>query len=299
MLQTHTRLGMSYDRADAREARVVDAAGLDLGIYRRGAVDAAEAAGRLVRGSFSSAIAVEPKGTEGDVVTSLDKEAERLITDRLRLSFPSHNIVSEESGALYEQDSPWTWLVDPLDGSNNIVVGLPIVAIGLALCHGDLPVVGVVHEPLVGRTCSAERGVGAWQGTDQPLQRRSAIARRPIVVWTQGYGVRADDHTATSLRLGLTGYARRVLELWAPLCGWAMLARGDIEAIVGYRVGELDLHAGALIASMTGIEIRDFDGRPFDPRFSGLTESRSLVAAVPERMSEVLELILQRRTVVE
>jgi myo-inositol-1(or 4)-monophosphatase len=281
---------MSRDPADAREGLVVDAFGLELGIYRRAAVEAAEAAGRVVRDSFSGPITGEPKGATGDVVTSLDKESEKLITGRLRLSFPSHNIVSEESGASCEQDSAWTWLIDPLDGSNNIVVGLPIVAIGLALCHDDRPVVGVIHEPLVGRTWSAERGAGAWQAADKPLQRRPANSEYPVVAWTQGYGVTSKDRTAAAVRLGLTSYARRVLELWAPLCGWAMLARGDIEAIVGYQIGELDLHAGALIASMTGIEIRDFDGRPFDLRFSGLTESRNLVAAVPERMPEVLEL---------
>lgn len=72
-----------------------------------------------------------------------------------------------------------------------------------------------------------------------------------------------------------------------------MLARGDIEGIVAYRVGELDLHAGALIAAMTGVEIRNFDGGPFDSRFGGLAETRSLVAAVPERIDELLGLIAQ------
>jgi myo-inositol-1(or 4)-monophosphatase len=74
-----------------------------------------------------------------------------------------------------------------------------------------------------------------------------------------------------------------------------MLARGDIEGIVGYRIGELDLHAGALIASMTGIEIRAFDGTPFNTRFCGFEENRSLVAAAPERIDELLSLISQQR----
>jgi myo-inositol-1(or 4)-monophosphatase len=280
---------MSHDRTDVRRGLVVDAAGPDLDTYRRVAVEVAEAAGRLVRGSFGGALIVEPKGTAGDVVTSLDREAEKLITGQLRLAFPSHAIVSEESGRLCDQSSPWTWLVDPLDGSNNLILGLPIVAIGLALCRDDRPVVGVIHEPLVGRTWSAALGVGAWQGADKPLHRRPGNTRHPVVVWTQGYGVTSNDRAATAVRSGLAGYARRVLELWAPLCGWAMLARGDVEAIVGYRIGELDLHGGALIAGMTGIEICDFDGRPFDLRFNGLAESRSLVASSPERMPEVLE----------
>lgn len=269
----------------------MDAARLDFGNCRRVAIDTAEAAGKLVRTSLSGTITVEQKGTAGDVVTSLDNESEQLIVSRLRRTFPSHNIVSEESGVSCEHDSPWTWLVDPLDGSNNVAVGLPVVAIGLALCYEGSPVVGVVHEPFVCRTWSAEQGGGAWQTSGQRLNRRPINARRPIIAWTQGYGISRQDGKATTLRHGLHNYAQRVLELWAPLCAWAMLARGDIEAIVGYQIGELDLHAGALIASMTGIEIRDFNGEQFDVRFGGLTESRSLVAAAPERIHELLALV--------
>lgn len=265
----------------------------DLAACRKVAVNAAEAAGRLICSGFANAITCESKGTAGDVVTSLDLAAERLIVERLHDAFPSHRIVSEESGMARESPGPWTWLVDPLDGSNNIIVGLPVVAIGLTLCYDNQPVVGVVHEPFVSRTWSAEQGGGAWQAGDRPLLRRANADRRPVVAWTQGYGISAYDRTASALRSVLKEYARRVLELWAPLCAWAMLARGDIEGIVGYHTGELDLHAGALIAGMTGVEIRAFDGTPFDARFGGLAENRSLVAAVPDRIDELLNLVSQ------
>jgi myo-inositol-1(or 4)-monophosphatase len=67
-----------------------------------------------------------------------------------------------------------------------------------------------------------------------------------------------------------------------------MLARGDIDAIVGYRIGEFDLHAGAVIAAASGIEVRDLDGGPFDARLGDLSENRNLIAAAPERLDEVL-----------
>jgi myo-inositol-1(or 4)-monophosphatase len=116
----------------------MNAAQSDLTVCRDVAVKAAEAAGHLVRSGFNSAITCESKGTTGDVVTSLDLGAEQLIVDCLHDAFPSHRIASEESGAARNSSGPWTWLVDPLDGSNNIVVGLPVVAIGLALCYDNL-----------------------------------------------------------------------------------------------------------------------------------------------------------------
>lgn len=269
----------------------MNAAQSDLAACRRYAIDTAEAAGRLVRGGFDSAISSASKGTGGDIVTSLDLAAEQLIVNRLHEAFPSHRIVSEESGTAWESNGPWTWLVDPLDGSNNIVVGLPVVAIGLTLCHESHPIVGVVHEPFVSRTSSAVQGTGAWRTDDRPLLRQSNTSRQPVIAWTQGHCISARDRTASALRMALREYARRVLELWAPLCAWTMLARGDIEGIIGYRIGELDLHAGALIAGMTGIEIRAFDGTPFDTRFESLDENRRLVASTPERIGDLLDLV--------
>jgi myo-inositol-1(or 4)-monophosphatase len=264
---------------------------VDLAVCRKIAVDIAEEVGQLVSGKFNTAITWQDKGTTGDVVTSLDLAAERLIIDRLHDAFPSHRIVSEESGTACESSGPWTWLVDPLDGSNNIVVGLPVVAIGLTLCYDNRPLVGVVHEPFISGTWSAVKGIGAWRAGDRPLLRQSDARRRPVLAWTQGYQISARDQTSSALRSVLKEYARRLLELWAPLCAWAMLARGHIEGIVAYRAGELDLHGGALIAGMTGVEIRDFDGTPFKARFESLAENRSFVAAIPERIDELLELV--------
>lgn len=270
----------------------------DLGAYRKIAVDTAEEAGRIIRGGFGKSVAVDAKGLTGDVVTSLDMAAERLIIGRLLEAFPGHRIVSEEAGSVagpaeagQAEAGAWTWLVDPLDGTNNIVVGMPVVAVGLTLCRGGRPVVGVVHEPFVHRTWSAELDGGAWQTGDQPLLRRSPAGRKPVIAWIQGYGVTAGDRTASALSAALKVYARRVLALWAPLCAWAMLARGDIDGLVGYQMGELDLHAGALIASMAGVEIREFGGRPFEARFRGLAEGRCLVAARPERLEELLGIV--------
>ncbi len=46
-------------------------------------------------------------------------------------------------------------LVDPLDGTNNGAIRLPAYVVGIALCAADLPVLGVVHDPVAGQTWSA------------------------------------------------------------------------------------------------------------------------------------------------
>ncbi|WP_169945019.1 inositol monophosphatase [Microbispora sp. H11081] len=271
---------------------------MDLEHARRVAVEAALAAGAVLRERAPGSVAVHAKGGAGDVVTDLDLAAEKLILDRVRAEFPTHRIVAEESGVHDGDlaDGGWTWLVDPLDGTNNVAIGLPAYVVGLALCAGGRPVLGVVHEPLSGRTWSAVAGSGA-RGPGGPLTGppRRDLPHGPVLAWTQGHGVSRRDPAARSLKMTMDARARRVLQLWAPLLCWAMLARGDIDGMIGYRAEGLDLPAGALIALEAGVEIRRFDGGPFEASAEGPAEERSFVAAPPALVGELLGLVAEAR----
>ncbi|MEU4577715.1 inositol monophosphatase [Nonomuraea sp. ATR24] len=264
---------------------------MDLDRARTLAVEAAEAAGRLLVDGAAGAVGVRAKGGSGDVVTDLDLASEKLLLERILTAYPSHAVIAEESGLLGVSGSEWTWLVDPLDGTNNVAIGLPAYVVGLALCHGGRPVLGVVHDPVTSRTWSAVRDGGTLDssGARMSLPHRSA-PHGPLLAWTQGYAVTRHDAAARALRTRLELAARRVLQLWAPLLTWAMLARGDIDAIIGYRAELIDLPAGVLIAREAGAEIRALDGGPFDESIEG-TADRSFVAAHPKAMPGLLSLL--------
>jgi myo-inositol-1(or 4)-monophosphatase len=70
-----------------------------------------------------------------------------------------------------------------------------------------------------------------------------------------------------------------------------MLARGDIDGMVGYRAEAVDLPAGALIAMEAGITIHGLDGQPFDERIGRREEDRSFVAGHPGNIGRLLELV--------
>ncbi|ETK36525.1 inositol monophosphatase family protein [Microbispora sp. ATCC PTA-5024] len=267
---------------------------MDLEHARRVAVEAAEAAGTALRAGASGPVGVHPKGRSGDVVTDLDLAAERILLDRIRAAFPTHRIVAEESGVHGGGD--WTWLIDPLDGTNNVAIGLPAYVVGLALCSGGRPLLGVVHDPVTGHTWSAVRDAGAL-GPSGPLNGPAPrdLPHGPVLAWTQGYGVARDDPAVRSLKMTMEVRARRVLQLWAPLLSWAMLARGDIDGMIGYRAEAVDLPAGALIAQEAGLEIRALDGGPFEEDVDGPREDRSFVAARPELIGDLLALVAEAR----
>ncbi|MFC4507502.1 MULTISPECIES: inositol monophosphatase family protein [Streptomyces] len=260
----------------------------------RTAVAAAEAAGALLRSRFPDGFTARPKGPLGDVVTDLDLLAERLVVDRIRADHPHDRILAEETGepAAGDGDGARTWLVDPLDGSNNVVIGLPVYVVGIALCIDGAPVVGVVHDPVTGRTWSARRGAGTYGPTGRLTPcARPLPSSGPLLAWTQGHAVGRDDPAARALRHTLELRSRRLLQLWAPLVAWTMLARGDIDGFVGYRAEAIDLPAGALLAREAGVTLCRPDGSDFTPTHTGPDTDRTFVAARPETLPTLLDLV--------
>jgi myo-inositol-1(or 4)-monophosphatase len=267
---------------------------VDLPEARRVAVEAAEAAGALLSAGMGGPLDVRPKGTGGDVVTALDTAAEELIVGRLRAAYPRHRIIAEEAGVLDgAPGEEMVWLVDPLDGTNNVAIGMPVYAVGLALCARAEPVLGVVHDPVSGRTWSAVRGEGAL-GPDGaqlrlPDRPRSGREDNPVLAWTQGHQVTSDDAAAFALRAAVERRCARMLQLWAPLVAWTMLARGDIDGIVGYLPEIVDLPAGAILAAEAGAELRRLDGLPYELGIHRPASELSFVAARPDLLDRLLE----------
>ncbi|GAA2207013.1 inositol monophosphatase family protein [Nonomuraea monospora] len=265
---------------------------MDLDHARTVAVEAAEAAGALLLEGTRGALGTRAKGEAGDVVTDLDLASEKLLLERILTAYPSHTVIAEESGLVGAAGGEWTWLVDPLDGTNNVAIGLPTYVVGVALCRGGRPLLGVVHDPVSRQTWSAVRGRGAVTSSGLRLAPPYAPSPHgPLLAWTQGYGIARDDATVRRLKTALDLGARRVLQLWAPLLAWAMLARGDIDGIVGYRAGVVDLPAGALLAQEAGIEIRRLDGGPYEECVDGPGDERSFVAAHPRALPGLLSLL--------
>ncbi len=198
---------------------------------RRVAVAAAQEAGGMLRGRFGEAFRVRTKGEDGDVVTDLDLAAEKLVLTRLQHHFPHDRVLSEEAGPLGAEGRR-TWLVDPLDGSNNVAIGLPVFVVGIGLCVGQTPVVGVVHEPVTGHTWHTVAGQGA-QGPQGPLTGPDGGVPRsgPVVAWTQGHAVGRGDATAAACAGRWSGgagaYCSCGRRCWAGPCWRAARSTGS------------------------------------------------------------------------
>lgn len=125
------------------------------------AVDAAKLAGKLVGAGFNHVKRIEYKGgNTADIVTNVDKEAERLIRAHIAKEFPDHTIEGEEFG-LEQRPSRYSWIIDPIDGTTNFSRGLAAFGISIGVLEDGVPIVGVVYNPVNEELYAAERGKGA------------------------------------------------------------------------------------------------------------------------------------------
>jgi myo-inositol-1(or 4)-monophosphatase len=241
---------------------------------------AAEVAQRFLRADPAAARA---KGERGDVVTDADLAAERLIVDGLRAHFPGHQIQSEEAGLL-DGDPAWRWLVDPLDGTNNLALGLPLLGVCISLVHDDEAVLSVIRDGSRGRTFTAAAGRGA-RCDGVPLSI-SAPPAPPLmtVSWMQGYAVDEDDAFADRAPRALARSHKRVLRTWAPAIDWALTATGRVAAVVAHRNETEDLVAGLLLIREAGGVIRDRGGAPLGPGAA----TNTVIAGHPDGVAAVL-----------
>lgn len=198
---------------------------------------------------------VEAKGLDGDVVTSVDRECEERIVAEIRRRYPDHAILGEESGAHGAADAEYRWLVDPLDGTNNYVLGIDYFGVCITVCRDTDAVVGVAHASPGRRTFAAVVGGGATCDGIPVTMADPLPLRRSTIAWTQGYGVDRDDTLRNDAFAGLERASKRVLRTWCPSVDWGLIASGRIAGMVAYRNEPWDLVGGALIAREAGAEV--------------------------------------------
>jgi myo-inositol-1(or 4)-monophosphatase len=130
------------------------------------AKSAAQKAGELIAARFYGERHIDRKG-RGNVVTDADYLSEKTLLEYLCAEFPDHTILTEESDGV-RTDSPFTWILDPLDGSRNYASGIPHFGLNVALTCGDEVLVAVTHDPIRRETFSAQKGSGAHLN-DMPI----------------------------------------------------------------------------------------------------------------------------------
>lgn len=253
----------------------------------------------------ASAAAVEPRfralaagevmeKAPGELVTVADREAEQIITRRLRELLPvpvvGEEAVSADPGLARALGSePAVWLVDPIDGTANFVAGRPEFAVMAALVRDGRTVASWIWQPVSGTAYAAELGSGAWR--DGQRLHREASADLPEK-WHGLLKSRFLD-PATHHRLHTRARAFGRLEEGLRSAGmeYPLLANGGLDFILYWRTLPWDHAPGSLLVSEAGGVSARLDGTPYRPEPPGC-EDGLLVAADPAMWERARDILL-------
>jgi myo-inositol-1(or 4)-monophosphatase len=129
---------------------------VDLGALAAVAEEAADAAGAAIRPWYRAQLDAEVKG-DLSPVTEADRAAEEAMRDLLSARFPDHGILGEEAG-LIRPEARLRWVLDPIDGTRAFITGRPLFGTLIALLDGDVPLLGVLDQPILGERWVGVRG---------------------------------------------------------------------------------------------------------------------------------------------
>ncbi|MTD53993.1 inositol monophosphatase family protein [Amycolatopsis pithecellobii] len=221
------------------------------------AVQVAEEAADLVRRAREAMLAgesvqVDTKTTDTDVVTAVDRAAERLIRERLARLRPADQVLGEEEGGAAGDGV--TWVVDPIDGTVNFLYGLPGFAVSVAAEIDGVSVAGAVVEPASGRSWTAARGQGAWLD-GRPL-RVSSPERLDLTLVGTGFAYDAGRRARQAAVVAeLVPRVRDIRRAGASSLDLCAVAAGWLDAYVEHGLHRWDWAAGALIAAEAGAHV--------------------------------------------
>lgn len=236
----------------------------DLSAELEFALEVARLGGRVAMGLYGRDPARRRK-EDGSWVTEADWKTEAQIRLRIARTWPDHNVLGEEEGLTAAgggepREGAPTWIVDPIDGTNNFMAEIPVWATLVALRIEGASVVGVAHAPALGETYGAARGLGAR------MNDRS-IAVDPVASLSEATLLHGGDHGF--LReptrgffedlVGATWRSRGFGDFW----GHMLVARGAAHVMVEPRVSLWDVAPLEPIISEAGGRVSHLDGGPW------------------------------------
>jgi myo-inositol-1(or 4)-monophosphatase len=226
-------------------------------------LEVAGIAGEIIREGFGKNFQIEYKTNEKNLVTEIDKKSENAIIDFITKKYPSHNILTEESGE-HKKDSDYLWVIDPLDGTTNFAHGLPIFAVSIGIMKKNEIVAGVVYDVMRNIFYSAEKGSGAFANDAKINVSNNDRIGLGVLVTGFPYNVADNPDFAFERFESLTKQARAVRRLGSAAIDFCYVARGVFDGFWEVSLQPWDLCAGKLIVEEAGGKVTDFNGNEID-----------------------------------
>jgi len=225
------------------------------------AISAAKAAGRILMEGMTHELAITYKG-ELDLVTQIDTLSEKTIVAHIQSHFQDHQILAEE-GNNQTSDSPYRWIIDPLDGTTNYAHRFPCFCVSIAVEYQKTIEIGVIYDPIRKELFVAEKGKGATLN-QQPLSVSSRpILKEALLVTGFAYNLRDNPNNNLNHFSRLLMRAQGIRRMGSAALDLCYVAAGRLDGFWELNLKPWDTAAGSLILTEAGGQVTDFSGKTF------------------------------------
>jgi myo-inositol-1(or 4)-monophosphatase len=251
--------------------------------YKTIAVEAARAAGQIMIENLTKEVRVDYKG-EVNLVTNVDRMAEKTIVETIWKKFPDHEVLAEE-GYGSGKKFPFKWIIDPLDGTTNYAHRFPFFCVSIGLEIKGEMVLGVVYDPVRSELFLAEKGKGAFLN-GAPIRISSTDdLTRSLLVTGFSYDVRETADNNLNHFCDFSIRAQGVRRTGSAAMDFCYVAMGRLDGFWELKLHPWDSAAGSLLVQEAGGRVTDFSGRSFS------VYSKDVVASNGKIHDEMLKVI--------
>jgi len=247
--------------------------------------------------SYNSPLKMIDKGDHG-LATLADIESEEFLIKKIKKEFPGHRIISEEDSFKHDLEmrkvaplEGYTWLIDPLDGTNNFFNKISIFAVSIALLKNQEPILGVVYNPVNGDLFYAIKGKGAW--CERIIGGKKIKIRLKVGLQKKIFKEALLSANLSSKRVE-EGILKKFPEVRAmrrfgsAALEMSYVGAGMLDAYWEYNLQPWDMAAAGLISQESGAIVSGINGEAFHPF------SSSVLVSHPALYGSLLE-VLKRK----
>lgn len=222
------------------------------------AVDAGKLA--LERRQTLTESGIYAKGTDVDMVTDVDRETEAFIISKIQANYPEHGIFGEESG-IQTSDSPYRWVIDPIDGTVSFIHDTHYWCVSIALQKDGETIAGAIYAPKLDELFYAEKGKGAFLN-GREIHVSSCNSMLSAVLATGFACVRARQKPDNMIYFAqILRQAQGVRRGGSAALDLCHVAAGRYDGYWEMKLNLYDIAAGALIAAEAGAVVCDFKNK--------------------------------------
>lgn len=244
-------------------------------------------AGEIIRNGFGKKLTLEYKSNVTDYATNIDKASEEKIIDFIRKEFPTHNILTEESGKS-DGSSDYTWVIDPLDGTMNFAHGLPIFSVSIGLMKNDEIILGVIYDVMMDIIYSSEKGSGTFANDIKLNVSNTTELGKSLLVTGFPYDIKDNPKNAIGKFGDLLRVSSGVRRLGSAAIDCCYIASGAFDGFWEVRLNAWDICAGHIIIEEAGGKVTNYSDQKLDYLKYDEIELLATNGKIHEKMMKVL-----------